>query len=280
MKFQSELSGYCPNLVEPPADPVVVWVHEIHPPKTLRDRLWSSCNISHFRKPSEALSFIREFSEIKGILVIPVIKDNQSVVLEMLKDVCLLNEVEDPARIEVFLPLMDELPHDLMEKFRSLGAEIRWGLEAEDAARCINYLRWHLLRAPERKVTLELTYPDPDNLRLVLCGPRGRADYQIGERLKRTIETLDEYGKEGVNTRQFADELRVSIKTPKKYMKELRNEHDRIRLSVGETIPGNKVFISELLPGGWRFRLAAKIEKPKNHPQRSGWSVASLQRMR
>lgn len=260
MTLQSDVVSSCPDLHGQRVNPILVWVDELDPPKAFKERLRFPGHFYRFRKLLDALSFIRNLSDAKAILCIPVREANYEGVLETLKNVCLLNEVDYPARIEVFLLLRDDPPDDLINKFRSLGAEVRWRLDPEDAAKCIDYLRRRLAISFERKVILELTYPDPNDLRLVLHGSCGRIDYRIGDRLKRTVEVLEEHPN-GISTKRLAEELGVSIKTPKKYMGELRNEHNRIKTDVGETIPGDKVFVSELLPGGWWHKLVAKIVK-------------------
>jgi len=255
-----EFERDCANFDSQLIDPTLVWIDETEPPKAIKDRLWRGCRYSRYKSPSDALSFLRSRPDIKAIVSLAVRTDDCYGVLGYLRDLFLLNEVEDAVRIEVLLRLIGNVPHGLITKFRSLGAEIRWALDPKDTAECLEYLRHRLLYSSERNVRLELTYPDPSEPRIVLCGPRGRAEYQIGDRLKRTVEVLEEHRK-GIGTKQFAEELGVNLKTPKKYMRELRGEHDRIRLTVGETTPGERVFVSKRLPGGWVYKLAAEINK-------------------
>lgn len=272
MNIQSNCLGSHLDFSEQPTDPALIWVDDVDPPKALKDRLWQGCRCRRFRRLPDAISYMRNHDDDKAVLVVTVTMENCGAVLEALKDVCLLNEAEQYPRIESLLLLNGDISDGHVDQFRSMGAEVRFrfdwkDFDWKDAKKCLQYLSRRLVRT-ERQAVLELVYIDADELKLYLRGSRGRGEFEIGDRLKRTIEVLAEH--RVICTRLFANELGVSIKTPKKYMDELRDEFDRVRATVGETIPGKEVFVSELLPGGWVYRLEAKVVKPKKRPPSGG----------
>jgi hypothetical protein len=258
VSFQSNCVDVCLNPSEQPVDPILIWVDEVDPPKAVKDHLWRGCRCCRFRKLLDAISFMRNLDNDKAILIITVRAEICRAILETLKDVALLNEAEQYPRIETLLVLNGDVTDDDIDQFRSMGAEVRFRLDPEDVEKCLQYLRRRLMR-PERQAILELVYIDAEEIEVYLRGPRGRVEFEIGHRLIRTIEILAEH--RVIDTQLFANELGVSVKTPKKYMEELRNEYDRVRVAVGETIPAKKVFVSQRLPGGWVHRLKAKIVK-------------------
>src|SRR5215470_6564420 len=116
----------CENLSGQAIDPVLLWVDAIEPPKEVREHFWLGRRYFRYKTPSEALWFLRSRPDTKAITSMGVRAADCHAVLGYVRDLFRLNEVEDAARIEVLLRLIGDVPHGVITKFRSLGAEVRW----------------------------------------------------------------------------------------------------------------------------------------------------------